>query len=46
MDYFGDYEEMNKVMKLRIAYIVVSLSDDGVKYLNKIYKEVTSRTTV
>ena len=40
MDYFGDRKITD-----RDTYLVVSLSDEGVSYLNSIDKEVTSRTT-
>lgn len=39
-DYFGD-REINE----RNTYLIVSLSDEGISYLNKIDREVTSRTT-
>jgi len=41
MDYFGE-----RTVTDRNTCLIVSLSDDGISYLNEIDREVTSRTTV
>ena len=45
-DYFGDYDGITKLMELGIVYLIVSLSDEGIEYLNEIDREVSSLTTV
>ena len=43
VDYFGDYEDINSRYN---TCLIVSLSDEGIEYLNKIDKEVSTMTSL